>query len=127
MTDIRFLNRESILANKPKTGHVEIPEWGEGASVRIRELGSADAIIIKGLSGPDQNAKIAARVMIDEEGKQLFDHDNPEDVEFLSRTKAKIIERICLAAMNLSGVTEEQIQEAVKNSEASLSTDSVSA
>lgn len=127
MSEMKFLNRESILAIKPKTEVVEVPEWGEGVCVRVRQIGSADAINIKQFSGPDQNARLAALVMVDEEGRTLFDQDNAEDIEFLSRTRANIIDRICLAAMNLNGISEEQIREAVKNSGASRNTDSVSA
>lgn len=116
MSERRVFGREEIRGAQLKTDYVDIPEWGEGVCVKVRELNSEESILCKQLDGPKQNAVVAAMLMINEDGTPIYDPNNPDDVATLARKGANVIGRICMAGIRLSGKTEQEIQAVLKNS-----------
>lgn len=123
----RVFGRSDIGSVKLKTEYVDVPEWGEGACVLVREMNSVEALTINSFNEPDQNARIAAMVLVNEDGSQMYDYKNPDDIQELARQNADAIRRIGLTGIRLSGRSQKQIEDALKNSEASLNADSAGA
>lgn len=120
MENTKMLGREEILAaNDAKTEIVPVPEWG--GSVRIKALNGKErddyeeSVMIRGKKGSYEinprrlRAKLVAVSLVDEKGAGLFTED---DVEGLAAKSAAALDRVFKAAQRLSGLGEEQIEEA---------------
>ena len=101
---------------KSMTG-IERDNWEVAISDQKKEAKDKD--------GVKQNirANLVALVLIDNQGKLLF---TPEDVEALGRKSAKALDRIYSVAAAMSGITDADLEELVKNSSETVSDDSPS-
>ncbi|MDP9301843.1 MAG: hypothetical protein M3P43_13275 [Actinomycetota bacterium] len=120
----RFLTREDILAVSDITTEIlEVEDWG--GAVRIRGLTGNERdnyeqsiITMRGNKVLPKfvgaRARLVARSVVDESGKLLFSED---DVAALGRKSAAALERVYAAARKLSGLTEEDVEELLGNSD----------
>lgn len=104
---------------------VELPELGEGVSVIVtgmtaRERSEFDQQFVsrKGEPMKKRIAEGRERIVVaccrDEEGNRLL---SQEDVSQLGKQSCAVIERIVNVAQRLSGMTKDELENAVKNSE----------
>lgn len=129
-----YLSRDAILtASDIQTEEVAVPEWG--GTVRVRGMTGAqrDAYEDASLSMPDKKkqtrafiykdarARLVAWSVVDENGKRVF---SDADIPRLSEKSAAALQRIFNVAMRLSGISEEDIEELIKNSPDGQSEDS---
>lgn len=132
---MKILSKDDILeANDLVTKTVEVPEWG--GSVMVRSMNGTDrdafestlvTVDDKGVRTPDlanMRAKLVAMTVVDESGNRMFDE---KDIGMLARKSAAALERVFSAAQELNGMSAKTEEEAVKNSEAGQSEDSISA
>lgn len=121
----KYLSREEILkARERRTEDVPIPEW-DGA-VRVRGLSAAERdrweqsnLQERGRKGgyrlrlENARARLVALTAVDvESGALLF---SEEDTRALGEAEAAVIDRLYEAAARLSGITEEDLDELLKN------------
>ncbi len=120
MSEINFLSRKDFFAADTfKSDIVELPELGEGAKVRVRELTAFEAEEI-GYGSIDQDGNTDARATrgfrqklvlwatIDEEGKPVF---NKGDAQRLPKLPNAIVMRLATRILILSGLAEEETEE----------------
>lgn len=123
-----FLTRDAILnADDIEKREVFIPEWNGHVIVRGmsgKERDAYEASIVKQRGKDTQvnmknaRAKLVALCTIDETGKRLF---TEADVVALSQKSAKALDRIFAVAMELSGISQDDLEELTKNSEETTS------
>lgn len=129
------LGRNQILAAPDiKTERVEVPEWG--GEVLVRGLNGAErdafeASIVEQRGKKTEfnlrnvRARFVALCCVDEAGQRLFAEG---DVQALGRKSARALSRVWDKARELSGLTDDDVEELTKNSEPSdQSADSISA
>ena len=126
-----ILTREAILnAQDAEIHELEIPEWGGSVYVRGmtgRERDRFEDSLYKQrgkdlkLNMLNARAKLVALCTVDKDGNRLFSDD---DVLALGNKNAKALERIFAFAQDLSGITEEDMEDLTKNSEETISGDS---
>lgn len=119
-----LLTKQQILdAEDIKTETVLVPEWGGEVLVRglsgaerdmfedriVKREGKSTRVILK-----DVRAKLAALCMVDEDGHRVF---SDAEVAALTKKSAAGLQRVWEAARNLSGMTDEDVEELEKNSE----------
>ncbi len=134
MKDIKQkkLSREDILnCDDIKTEDVDVEEWGGFVTVRVvtgAERDAFDASIVKGegkkqkISTDNIRARFAALTVIDKEtGKRIF---SDTDIGALGKKSSAALTRVWNVAQKLNYMTEEDIEELKKNSEAEDSDDS---
>lgn len=127
-----FMTREAILsADDSKFEIVEVPEWGEGAKVRVRALSGTDrdafeAAMIqqKGkdiiLKAENTRARFVALSVVDHAGNRIFSNT---DVLALGKKSAAALDRVYRVAQKLSRFGDEDVEELVGNSVDVLSED----
>ena len=126
-----LLTRDAILnAQDLARERVEVPEWGGAVLVRALTGRERDAYEA-GIVHPDgrkmrytltnMRARLVSLSVIDEAGTRLF---SDSDVELLGRKSAAALERVFEAAQRLSGLSAQDVDELVKNSESGPSDDS---
>ncbi len=127
----QYLTKDQILqAQDIMFEDVPVPEWG--GTVRVvtltgneRDAIEASMIVGKGknkdISLANLRAKVVARSVVDEEGKRIFED---EDIAALGRKSTAALNRVYEVAQRLSGITQEDVDELTKNSEAAQSDDS---
>ena len=104
---------------------VELPELGEGVSVIVvgmtaKERSDFDNQFVSRKGDPmkkriaEGRERIVVACCRDEEGKRLFTQD---DVVQLGKQSGIVIERIVNAAQRTSGMTKDDLEDSVKNSE----------
>ncbi len=115
------VSREEIdKASDIETKDGEIKEWG--GFVRLKSLTSAErdaftkSIMVGKGRDKDVNlqnfrAKFVSLCLVDEAGQRLFNKH-----EDLGKKSSLVIERLFREASEMSGLTDEQFQEAIKNS-----------
>lgn len=123
---MQYLNRGAIDA----TAHqeymdLEVPEWG--GTVRLRRFDVRDRVMLgRAVDAKDPvlrlKALVVACAMVDGEGKPIYDPE--KDLDELMKLDADPIGRVYDAAMTLSKSRTEDIETAIKNSEASPSSPS---
>lgn len=118
-----LLTKDAILSVDDMTHEdVAVPEWG--GTVRVKSMTGYErdawersvSSIEDGQVVPDTRnarAKLAARVLVDEDGRRLF---SDEEVMMLSAKSAKPLDRIFDVASRLSGLGKQAEADAVKNS-----------
>ena len=129
-----YLSRDAILiASDIQTEEVAVPEWGGKVIIRGMTGAQRDAYEDASLSMPDKKkqtrafiykdarARLVAWSVVDENGKRVF---SDADIPRLSEKSAAALQRIFNVAMRLSGISEEDIEELVKNSPDGQSDDS---
>jgi hypothetical protein len=123
----RLTKKDFLRPRTPRTKEVPVEEWG--GMVTVQEMtaeqrdefdeyviGMREENKVKGL-----RAVVVSICVVDEEGKRVF---NDLDIPDLNKKSATIIGRIADAAMQLSGLSEEDVEERVKNSETGPASDS---
>jgi hypothetical protein len=134
MEEKKFLTRAEMLAvSDILVEDVHIPEWDTYVHVRGMTGAQRDAYEDASLSMPDKKkqtrafiykdarARLVAWSVVDENGKRVF---SDADIPRLSEKSAAALQRIFNVAMRLSGISEEDIEELVKNSPDGQSDDS---
>lgn len=120
---MKKLTREMILnCDDLKTQEIEIPEWGGTVTIRMmtgRERDAFEASIVDSKGGTramkfdNIRAKLVAKTVIDPDTKELM--FTVADVEALGNKSAAALDRIFSASQKLSKITEEDVEELVKN------------
>jgi len=122
-----MLNKEQILAAKDiKSEVVKCPEWGGEVLVMGLTLAEKDkwqtSIIEDGkVNMEGATARLCALSMRDDDGGLMF---ADSDVIELSKKAATPLDRIFQVAQKLSGLGAGEVEEVVKNSEATQTEDS---
>lgn len=121
-TKKKVLTREAILnAQDIEIREVEIPEWDGVVYVRGmtgRERDDFENSLYKQrgrdrqLNIRNARAKLVAKCTVDENGTRLF---TEADIQELGNKSAKAIDRIFTVAMELSGITESDMDEMTEN------------
>ncbi len=121
---MKLLTKEKIFKAKDRpTEDVPVPEWG--GTVRVRTLSGSerDAFeesIVETRKGErkvkmqNARAKLVALACIDKDGQLLF---SANDVRELGQKSSKALDRVFIAASKLSGISDDDVEELVKNSE----------
>lgn len=127
------LSREDILAaDDLTTEEVDVPEWG--GSVLVKSLSGVERdayedslrYFVDGKVIPNSEnarAKLVARTVVDEAGNRIF---GDEDVNALGLHSALVLNRVWEKAAQMSGLTDEDVEDAKGNSEAGEAGDSIS-
>lgn len=132
-----LLTRDDILkADDLVQEGVDVPEWGGSVLVRAlsgteRDAFEQDIVTMrregkKTVTDMDMHnvrAKLCVRSIVDLNGARLF---GDEDIEALGRKSAAALQRVFDVAQRLSGLTDQDVEELVKNSGAGPSAGSIS-
>lgn len=123
MADLPILTKQQILdADDIDIRVVPCPEWG--GAVRVRSMSGADrdSLAARTQAGADgklplehAHARVAAMVIVDADGKRMF---NKDDLLALSRKNIKPLDRIFQVAMEISAMTATEVAEIEGNSAA---------
>ena len=114
-----MLTLDQILnINDIETEEVEIPEWG--GSVKVKAMSGAERDkylkMVMGKDGKPDMQKILAKLVImtvvNEENELMFNNGH---MDMLNKKSAKALEKISKVSMRLAGLTQDDIEEAVKN------------
>ena len=128
------LNRDAILsADDLPRKSVDVPEWGGSVWVKTMTAGERDAWEADCLNRQKANndttdltnfrARYCVLVLVDDDGNRMF--TNAEAVE-LGNKSAPAVDRIFDAARKLNKISDDDIDELEKNSEAAQSDASAS-
>jgi hypothetical protein len=122
-----MLSRQEIIdCDDIQTEVVKVPEWNGEVMVKGLTLAEkdvwSDSILIDGKASiTGATAKLCALCMRDESGDPLF---KEEDIPALQEKSAPAMDRIFQVAQRLSGIGQKEIEETVKNSEKTTTSDS---
>lgn len=128
-----LLTRDAILsASDIRSEDVKVPEWG--GTVRVKGLTAAqrDQVEAKAVSARGSNmqlnlvgmrAHMAALAIVDDKDKPIF---TQADVKALGEKSGAALDRVFEAVTRLSGMSDDDVEELTKNSEADQSDDSPS-
>lgn len=128
----RLSIRDRIAACAPYAAEiVKIPEWDVEIEVRSMALGERNEMLQRASEGEgDTNIQSVYPEMVvrcsydPETGERVFSQD---DVEFINTRRADLVDKLALAAMKLSGMDEDSVdEEAKKSSETEVSESSSS-
>lgn len=118
------LNKQQILeASDIQMVPVDVPEWGgvvmvKGLTGKERDQFESSIVSFKGrnqtLNLSNIRAKLACLAICDEDGNRLF---SEKELEELANKSAQALQRIFLVAQQLSGITGEDVDDYLKNSE----------
>ncbi len=120
-----LLTKDQILTPRPLASEiVEVPEWG--GSVRVTALSSRQrdafekSLLVKDgkkqvISYDNVKAKLLSCAIVDSEGNRIF---SDADMEALGQQNGGTMSRVYGVAAKLSGLTDEDVEELVKNSAA---------
>jgi len=124
MAKMKVLKRDDIrTANDLERELVEIPEWGGAVYVRAMTALERERFEESLMQGRGKKmrmrltyarARLAVIVCEDAEGNPLFSED---DIAWLAKKSAKALDRIFDVASRLSGLSEEDVEDLVKNFE----------
>lgn len=115
-----------------ETREVPVPEWGGAVLVKGMSGIQRDRFEQSMMKGKGRNqemnlenfrAKLVAASVVDDQGKLIF---KPEHIAALGRKAVSALSRIVKVAQELSGLTDDDVEELTKNSESDLSGDSIS-
>lgn len=129
-----MLTREAILAAPDiQQEVVAVPEWGgdvivRGLSGAQRDAFEASVVEQKGkkteMKLDNIRARLVALSVVDEKGKLLF---SDKDVVALGKKSARPLQRLWDKARELSGLSDDDVEELAKNSSSDQGDDSSSA
>ena len=126
-----LLTREQILEVQDiQSQIVDVPEWG--GSVKVQgmtgeERDGFEASTFKGqgkdirLNWRNIRAKLVAHSVVNGDGKRVF---NDQDVKALGKKSAAALDRVFAVAQELSGITQDDVEELAKNLVSDQSDDS---
>lgn len=115
-------NRDQILSRKPKTIEVTLPDRED--TVTVRRTSAMDLERLKAAGAESNTGLQLAMVLCDENGKRIFDPDDPGD--FHELTDMFGVDETA-AILNAAGGLIVKKEDTEKKSEASPSTDSATA
>ena len=130
---MQALSREQILqADDRVTEEVEVPEWG--GTVTVKNLTGKErddyeaSIVLQTRAGVKVNmaqarAKLLVKTVVDGEGELLF---TEKDIAALGDKSGSALQRVFEVASRLSGLSAEDVEELLGNSEADQSDGSIS-
>jgi hypothetical protein len=110
-----------------KTESVDVPEWGDGVTLRVSEMSglARDAFYAKKEGGKvsisQSQADLLLATVVDESGALVLDES---DVAALQAQGSAVLDRIVAVAVRINGMQPAAVEDAVKNSEAAPSGDS---
>lgn len=109
-----LLKREDVLTSHDvKTKDVEVAEWGGSVRVRQMTLAERGEFARRGADGvATTGAWLLATLCVDENGKRMFTDD---DVEGLMRRNHRAIDRVVDAILEVNGLDQKKVDDAVKN------------
>lgn len=116
----RLTGKDFRKKRAPKTEDVQVPEWDGFITVQEMTAAQRDEFDEFVLKMREQNkvqglrAVVVSICAIDEDGERIF---SDLDVPDLQKQSSKVIGRIADAALKLSGMSNEDVEEQVKNSE----------
>lgn len=120
------LTREEILdTNDLQIEQVDVPDWGGAVLVRGLTAAERDEFesSIMDQRGQDVRvntenlrAKLVAFALVDADGNRIF--TKPGDVKRLGQKSGRALDRIFAVAQRLSGFSEQDVEDLVKNSPA---------
>jgi hypothetical protein len=132
--NMAMLTREAILAAPDiQQEVVAVPEWGgdvivRGLSGAQRDAFEASVVEQKGkkteMKLDNIRARLVALSVVDEKGKLLF---SDKDVVALGKKSARPLQRLWDKARELSGLSDDDVEELAKNSSSDQGDDSSSA
>ena len=114
------MDRDSILGSDDlKTEVIDVPEWN--GKVRVRSLTGSERDAYESsitrrhgtdveLNLVNARAKLVVLTVVDDDGNRIFGED---DVMELGKKNATAVNRVFEVAQRLSGLTEEDVKEAV--------------
>jgi len=114
------MDRDSILGSDDlKTEVIDVPEWN--GKVRVRSLTGSERDAYESsitrrhgtdveLNLVNARAKLVVLTVVDDDGVRIFGDD---DVMELGKKNATAVNRVFEVAQRLSGLTEEDVKEAV--------------
>lgn len=118
-----LLTREQMLhAHDIRTKTVDVPEWG--GQVRVRRLTGEErdryetSLIQEKKNGQvtrnlrNARARLVVLGVVDEEGKRIF---SDADADALAQRSASAIERLFDAIRELSGMSDQAVEELAEN------------
>lgn len=111
-----MLSRDSILSAKDfDYKDIEVPEWG--GTVRLRGLSAAERDNFEANLAQTQDlsnlrSRLVVLALIDEEGNRLF---KDSEAKALGEKNALVIMRLFEIVRDLSGMSDEDLQEAQGN------------
>ena len=116
------LGKANILsADDMQLEEVAVPEWGgsvmvKGLTGKERDAFEDEIVTIRGketsFNAENFRAKLVVRCIVDEQGKRVFDD---RDVAALGNKSAAALQRVFEVAQRLSGLTQNDVEELVKN------------
>lgn len=132
-TKAKYADRDSILNVVDfETREVYVPEWKMTVRVRSMTADERDelenpmamaAARGKEASLANFRARLMALTVVTEDGERMF---SVEDAAALGKKRASAVDRIATVAMELSGITNEDLDELGKDTAPTNDTDSVS-
>ena len=129
----RFLSKEEIWGvQDTQIEEIWIEEWN--SYVRVKSLSAAERdayenSLLQGKGAKKEfnfanaRAKLAARAVVDENGKRMF---TDQEIQRLSQKSASALTKIWDKARELAGMTDEDVEELLGNSGQDQSDDSYS-
>lgn len=123
-----ILNKSDLIRED-----VKVPEWGGMVTLRAltgaeRDAYEASMVLTEGgdrrANMHNIRARLVARCLCDDEGNRLFSDD---EIELLGAKSGAALARLFEVAKRLSGLSNEDIEDLEKNSEAGRSDGSTSA
>jgi len=124
MEERMCLTKAQILESDDiKKEWVDVPEWGGGVFVKMlsgmeRDRWEEETFAAKGktrqVNYKNMRGRFCGLCMIDEKGDRLF---RSKEVDALGRKSATALDRVFKVAQKLNGMTPEDIDELVKNSD----------
>jgi hypothetical protein len=123
----KLLSKADILGfDDTRYAYVMVPEWG--GRVRLRTMTGTErddfelSLLVAKKEGKkttrevvlrNVRAKLVATCICDEQGKRLF---NDTEIATLGAKNGKALDRIYEISRDLNGLSEEEVEEIVKNS-----------
>jgi hypothetical protein len=126
---MQILNKEAILAAQDiKTEEVDVPEWGGAVRIAVMSGRARDQFVADNDAQKVEYSLFQARLLVatvvDEVGNPVFAND---DIEPLRGKSRAALDRLTDAATKLNKMGAESVDDAEKNSDASLNAGSTSA
>lgn len=116
------LTRDDILNVKDiQVQEVDVPEWGgtvfvKGMTAKERDKFEASIIIHAGktqrVNMNNIRAKLCSATICDEQGEPMF---TEKDIDALAQKSASAMQRVFAVAQTLSGITEADTEDLLKN------------
>ena len=116
--DMPILTRDGILqADDIVTEAVEVPEWGGTVLVKGMTGAERDRFELGMVENPgksakvnlaDMRAKLCSLTIVNENGKLLF---TPADIKALTKKSAAALQRVWEVARELSGLSDDDVEE----------------